>query len=154
MKFPPHFSLEELTRSQTAARHGIDNTPNEQEKSNLLRLAWFLESLRSRLRMIHGGSIYITVSSGFRCEELNSKIGGSKTSAHMIGLAADINCPRLTPLELSQFISKNMADEGFDQVIHEFERWVHIGLCEGNPRYQELTAVKENGKTIYKKGLI
>ena len=154
MKFPPHFSEDELTRSQTATRQGIDNTPNEQEKSNLLRLAWFLESLREKLRNHYGRNLYIVVSSGFRCEELNKAIGGSKASAHMQGLAADITCPTLTPLELAKFISKNMADEGFDQVIHEFGRWVHLGLCEGLPRYELLTAVKENGKTVYKKGLI
>lgn len=154
MKFPPHFSLEELTRSQTATRQGIDNEPNDMEKSNLLRLAWFLESLRSRLRMNHGEPMYIIVSSGFRCEELNTAIGGSKTSAHMQGLAADISCPKLTPLELSRFIANHMADEGFDQVIHEFERWVHVGLSNGLPRYEELTAQKINGRTVYAKGLI
>jgi hypothetical protein len=153
MTFPPHFSLAELTRSQTATRNGIDNTPNEDQLNNLIRLAWFLESLRSRIRMNYRSS-YITVSSGFRCEELNLIIGGSKTSAHMQGLAADIHSPDLTPLELAEFIRDNMADESFDQVINEFNKWVHTGLCDGLPRYEELTAVKENGKTIYKKGLI
>ena len=154
MNLPPHFTLEELTFSQTALNKDIDNTPNEEQLNNLIRLAWFLESLRSRLRMHFGGSIYIIVTSGFRCLELNTAIGGSKTSAHMLGLAADIKCPRLTPLELAQFITKHMADEGFDQVIHEFGRWVHLGLCDGLPRYEELTAVKENGKVIYKKGIV
>lgn len=153
MKFPPHFTLEELTRSQTASRNGIDNTPNEQEKSNLLRLAWFLETLRSKIRMIMNKRSVIIVSSGFRCEELNTAIGGSKTSAHMQGLAADISCPDMTPLELAEFIRDNMADEGYDQIIHEFERWVHLGLSIGLPRYEELTATKENGKTVYLNGL-
>jgi len=154
MKFPPHFSSEELTRSQTATRNEIDNSPDEKQLSNLIRLAWFLESLRMRIRMLVDKRAIINVSSGFRCEELNLIIGGSKTSAHMKGFAADITCPDLTPLELAEFIRDNMADEGFDQVIHEFGRWVHIGLCSGLPQYEELTAVKENGKTVYKKGLI
>jgi len=154
MKFPPHFSLEELTRSQKATRNEIDNSPDETQLSNLVRLAWFLESLRMRIRMLVDKRAIIIVSSGFRCEELNLIIGGSKTSAHMKGLAADITCPDLTPLELAEFIRDNMADDGFDQVIHEFGRWVHVGLCTGFPRYEELTALKENGKTIYKKGLI
>ena len=151
MKFPPHFTIEELTRSQTATRNGIDNTP--EDLSNLMRIAWFLESLRSKLRMEYPGAVII-VSSGYRSPELNLVIGGSKTSAHMLGLAADISCPDITPLELAQFIADTMADEGFDQVIHEFERWVHVGLSEGLPRYELLTAVKENGKTVYKLGLI
>lgn len=154
MKFPPHFTPEELTRSQTATRNEIDNSPDEKQLNNLIRLAWFLESLRMRMHMLVNKRAVIIVSSGFRCEELNLIIGGSKTSAHMKGLAADITCPDLTPIELAEFIRDNMADEGFDQVIHEFGRWVHIGLCIGLPRYEELTALKENGKTVYKNGLI
>ena len=151
MKFPSHFTIEELTRSQTATRNGIDNTP--EDLSNLMRIAWFLESLRAKLRLEYRDAVII-VSSGYRSPELNLVIGGSKTSAHMLGLAADISCPDITPLELAQFIADTMADEGFDQVIHEFGRWVHVGLSEGLPRYELLTAVKENGKTVYKHGLI
>ena len=151
MKFPPHFSLAELTFSQTAARYEIDNTPPD--LSNLLRIAWFLETLREKIRLTHPHAVII-VSSGYRSPDLNLIIGGSKTSAHMKGLAADISCPDLIPLELAQFIADNMADEGFDQVIHEFSRWVHVGLAIGLPRYEKLTAVKENGKTVYKLGLI
>jgi hypothetical protein len=154
MKFPPHFSSEELTRSQTATRNDIDNSPDEKQLNNLVRMAWFLESLRMRIRMVLGKKSIIIVSSGFRCEKLNLIIGGSKTSAHMKGLAADITCPDLTPLELAEFIRDNMADESFDQVIHEFGKWVHVGLCSGLPRYEELTALRENGKTVYKKGLV
>lgn len=151
MKFPPHFKLEEFTRSQTATRNGIDNSPDETQLSNLIRIAWFLEELREKIREKHEGA-YITISSGLRVEMLNVIIGGSKTSAHMKGLAADIHCNKLTPLELSKFIAENMED--FDQVIHEFGRWVHIGLCDSVPRSEELTAMKEHGKTIYKLGLI
>ncbi len=150
-KFPPHFTVEELTRSQTATRNGINNTPDD--LSDLMRIAWFLESLRTKIRLEYRNAVII-VSSGYRSPELNLIIGGSKTSAHMKGLAADISCPDLTPLELAQFIADTMADEGFDQVIHEFSRWVHVGLSKGLPRYELLTAVKENGKTVYKLGLI
>ena len=152
MKFPPHFSLDELILSQTAARKGIDNTPNDEIKSNILRLAWFLETLRAKLNA-HYGKTFINVSSGYRCEELNTAIGGSKTSSHVQGFAADINVPGLKPIVVARFIANNMADEGFDQVIHEFGRWVHVSICDF-PRYEKLTAIKENGKTIYKDGLI
>lgn len=152
MNFPPHFSLEELTRSQSAVRGNINNEPNQIEKINLVKLAWFLESLREKLRKHYQKRLIIIVSSGFRCELLNLMIGGSKTSAHMKGLAADITCPGLTPLELSRFIYENM--EEFDQVIHEFGRWVHIGLSNDTPRHEDLTALKENGRTIYKNGLL
>jgi hypothetical protein len=148
MNFPPHFTLEEMTRSQTATRNGINNTP--EDLTNLMRMAWYLEELREKLREIHPNT-YIIVSSGYRCPELNLIIGGSKTSAHMKGLAADISCPHLTPLELSEFIRDNMED--YDQIIHEFGRWVHLGLAE-IPRGELLTATKEGGKTVYKRGLI
>lgn len=151
MKFPPNITVEELTFSQTATNHGLDNFPDD--LSNLMRIAWFLESLRTKIRIDYPDAVII-VSSGYRSPELNKIIKGSKTSAHMEGLAADITCPKLTPLQLAQFIADNMADEGFDQVIHEFERWVHVGLSAGLPRYELLTAVKEHGKTIYKLGLI
>lgn len=153
MNYPPHFSEEELTRSQTATRNEIDNSPDDDAKVNLVRLAWFLESLREKLRNHYKRNLFIIISSGYRCPELNLIIGGSKTSAHMKGLAADITCPGLTPLELANFIARNMEDEEYDQVIHEFERWVHVGLSSDVNRLQELTAIKENGKTVYKLGL-
>lgn len=150
--FPPHFTYEEMTRSQTATRHEIDNKPDEEQYANLIRVAWFLEHLREKLRKHYLKPLFIIVSSGFRCEELNLIIGGSKTSAHMKGLAVDISCPGLSPLELAVFISENMED--YDQVIHEFGRWVHVGLAERFPRGEELTAMKEDGKTVYKYGLM
>ena len=152
MNFPPHFSLEELTRSQSAIRAGIKNNPSEEEERNLIKLAWFLETLREKLRKHYQKRLIIIVSSGFRCELLNVMIGGSKNSAHQKGLAADITCPGLTPLELSRFINENM--EEFDQVIHEFGRWVHLGLSNSMPRHEDLTASKEDGRTIYKHGLL
>ena len=152
MNFPSHFTEAELTLSQTATRNGIDNTPSDEIRLNLVRLAWFLESLRTKLNA-HYGKAVITVSSGYRCPELNKAIGGSETSAHMKGLAADINVPGLKPIVVARFINNNMVEEGFDQVIHEFGRWVHIGLCEGVPRLQELTAIKEDGRAVYKTGL-
>ena len=151
--FPPHFSKEELIASDYATRHNIDNTPNDIELGNLIRLAWFLETLRQQITKWTGKSAPILVSSGFRCPELNAAIGGSKTSAHMEGLAADIRSTIMTPLELSEFIRDHMDDDGYDQVIHEFGRWVHLGLSNGLQRNQQLTATKVKGKTVYHKGL-
>ena len=152
MNFPPHFSLEELTRSQSATRGGINSDPSEAETANLVKLAWFLESLRDKLRKHYQKRLIIIVSSGFRCGLLNVMIGGSRSSAHMQGLAADITCPGLSPLELSRFINDNM--EEFDQVIHEFGRWVHVGLSNSIARHEDLTALKEDGHTKYVNGLI
>ena len=142
---PDNFTIEELIFSQTAARNGIDNSPSEDIIINLTRLAWNLQAIRDGLGKP------VIVSSGYRCPYLNNAIGGSKTSAHMKGLAADINVPGMTPLDLSIWIAENIPD--YDQVIHEFGRWVHFGLSDV-PRGQLLTAMKEDGKTVYKNGLI
>ena len=133
-----------MIASQTAERNGIDNTPSESETRNLVRIAWFLATLRVKLVSKHSSVSHgnVIVSSGYRCKKLNTKIGGSKTSNHMKGLCVDIVSPMLSAYELAKFIETNMADEGWDQIIHEFGRWVHVGLSEGVPRQEVLTAVK------------
>jgi len=145
MNMPPNFSISELTFSQTAARNSIDNTPDDEVLINLTQLAWTLQEIRDGIKSP------IIVSSGYRGLALNTAIGGSKTSAHMKGMAADISTPSMTPLELAQWVAENIA--GYDQIIHEFGRWVHLGLAQA-PRGQLLTAMKEDGKTVYKHGLI
>lgn len=82
-----NFSLQELIKSDTAKKHGINNEPNEQERKNLILLTdQILQPVRDRL----GKPIIVT--SGYRCRELNKKVGGSKTSQHMKGEAADLKC--------------------------------------------------------------
>lgn len=152
-KFPPHISYDELIVSQYATRHNIDNTPDENQLKNMIRLAWFLETLRTKIREKVNARAVLFISSGLRVEKLNTGIGGSKTSAHVKGLAADISCNVLSPLALAEFIRDNMVEEGFDQVIHEFGRWVHLGLAERHPRLQILTASKREGRTYYESGL-
>jgi hypothetical protein len=146
MNLTEHFTLEELTFSQTAARHGIDNTPGDKALANLRGLANFLEVIRR----IVGKPIIVT--SGYRGPELNAVIGGSRTSAHMDGRAADIVSPSFgTPAELAERIA--IEDIEFDQVILEFGRWVHVAVAE-NPRHQILTAVRGESGVEYKAGLV
>jgi len=146
MKITEHFNWDEVAFSETAARNDIDNTPPLSLHPNIMRMAKFMEQVRY---VVGGRPIFI--SSWYRSPELNSVIGGSKTSAHMKGLACDCICPMLgSPLRFAKEIYESNLD--FDQVIHEFGRWVHIGLAEGNRR-QALTAYRENGKTIYVEGL-
>jgi len=132
-----YFTIEELTHSNIAARRGIDNTPNEDHRKNLQRLIELvLDPLREEVDKP------IIVSSGYRCPELNKAVGGSSTSQHMQGLAADISCHRIPVGELwdtAVRMSKN--DEIWaDQIILEYGRWVHISTSE-NPRkeYFELS---------------
>lgn len=134
MKLSPHFSLDEFTTSQEAVRRGIRNEPGEDGLKNLRKLADTLEQVRALL------GHPIVISSGFRCRELNKAIGGSKTSAHMTGRAADFTCPGFgTPFEVAQAIAASGIV--FDQLIHEYGRWVHIGIAD-IPRQELLTATK------------
>jgi hypothetical protein len=140
MKLSDHFTLEELTVSDTAARHGIDNTPTFQDLERLKRLAMALESVRKLL------GHPIRISSGFRCQKLNKLIGSKPTSKHTQGLAADFSCPGFgTPLDIVQAIK--YSDIDFDQCILEYYNpdngngWVHFGLAANNRR-QVLTINK------------
>lgn len=130
-----HFSLAELITSQTAIRKGIDNTPSTEALENLHRLAQSLETVRDLL-----GGVPIHISSAYRCPTLNQAIGGSQTSFHCKGLAADFVAPQFgTPLEVATAI----RDYGllYDQLIHEYGRWVHLGLPDDGmtPRREELS---------------
>ena len=137
MNLSTHFSFEELTLSDTAVRAGIDNTPPGQLMPNLVRLAAGLELVRAAL-----GNKPIHVSSGFRSARLNQMLGGSKHSMHTRGLAADILCPQFgTPLEVCEQIARSGL--AFDQVIHEFGRWCHVGFAEeGQERRNELLTIR------------
>jgi hypothetical protein len=132
MMLSPHFSLAELTFSQTAARRGIDNTPPADVLAELKRTALGLEAVRVRL-----GCAPVLISSGYRSPAVNAAVGGSKASQHMTGQAADFTAPRFgSPAE----VVAALVDSGveYDQLILEFGRWVHISFAD-TPRHQALT---------------
>jgi hypothetical protein len=95
----------------------------------------------------------ITISSGFRPLELNTLIGGSTTSAHMDGRAADIIIEGIKPLSVAQTIEH--LGLHYDQVIHEFRQWVHVGISpeEVDIRLQKLTATRDSKGVHYELGL-
>lgn len=134
-----HFTIGELCVSQDAARLGIDNTPPPEIVRNLLRLAALLERVRALL-----GNAPILVSSGYRCPALNAKVGGSKGSAHMAGLAADFTAPGYGNVyKTARTIAESEIE--YDQLIHEFGAWIHIGLSSASPRRQNLSIFKGTG---------
>lgn len=131
----PHFTLEEMTFSQTAARRGIDNDPPPEVRERLNITAARMEGVRRAL-----GEKAIRVSSGYRSPALNKVIGGSDTSAHTLGWAVDFTCAGFgAPLE----VARALAESGiaFDQLIHEFDSWVHISF-DPRGRQQLLTIDK------------
>lgn len=138
-----HFTSEEFTTTQ---QRGLDNTPNPEQLSNLTHTAWQMEIVRHLL-----GDVALHINSGFRSQAVNSVIGGSKTSDHMLGHAVDFICPSFgTPID----IAKKIAASGlkFDQLIYE-HTWVHISF---NPklRGQIMTAHFTPGQaTTYTSGL-
>ena len=133
MNLSQHFTLAELTQSDAAIRLGIPNKPTPADMANLGRLAQTLEKVREAIRKP------IMVTSAYRCEAVNSAIGGAKNSQHMQGLAADIKVPGMTPYEVCMTIMR--AGIEYDQLILEFGAWTHISIpAVGNaPRNQELT---------------
>ena len=133
----PHFTLEELTDSQTAARKGIHNVPplGSPERANLQRTAETMEKVRAIL-----GDKPILISSGYRSPKVNAAVGGAKSSAHISGLAVDFSCPGFgTPLAICKQLEPHMGELGVDQLIHEYNTWVHLGLSAGDPRQMSLT---------------
>ncbi len=131
MRLTPNFSLEQLTYSETAERERIDNTPGADILDNLRLLSEGLE----RVRRLTGYPL--DISSGYRCAELNQRIGGAKTSQHTLGLAADFTCAEFGP---PADIIKAIRDSGieFDQCILEYAKWVHISFSKA-PRGRVLT---------------
>ncbi len=150
MKLSEHFELAEFCTSQEAARRGRIILPTDTDTQNLARLcATVLEPLRMDLGRP------IVISSGLRPPWLNAVIGGSPTSAHLDGRAADILVPGLTPLE----VCERVAALGLpvDQCIHEFppQGWTHVAIepAGGAARNQYLTARVHAGRTLYESGL-
>ncbi len=145
-KVSTHFTWGEVTFSETAIRHGINNTPPEELMPNINRMAKFMEQVRYKL-----AGRPILISSWYRSPEVNRLIGGATKSNHVKGIACDFVCPTLgSPLRVAQELENSDLD--YDQLIHEFGRWVHIGLSEGHRR-ESLTAYLKDGKIFYEKGL-
>lgn len=154
--YAPNITKKELLKSGAARRKGIDNSPSEFQENNLIKLSWFLQSLRDKLSAYSGKDTPINISSGFRCEMLNAAIGGSKTSAHVEGLAADISVVGIDSHDLALFIEDEMEQEGYEQLINEFDEWVHVAISDegyGFGSRASLTASHVSGKTVYTHGI-
>lgn len=149
MKLSPNFSLSEFTASSTAQKLGIDNTPN---KNEIRRLNGLVDHILQPLRTWAGRPVKI--SSGFRCSELNRRIGGSAGSQHVTGHAADIEIPGIDNKTVAQWIADYTP---FDQIILEYyveeqginSGWIHVSYDPRRNRKSKLIATKKNGNTIY-----
>lgn len=126
-----YFTINELTKSDTAIRKGINNTPNAEQINNLEALVNYI---LDPLRKYYGKPIIVT--SGFRCKELNNIVGGSKTSDHMTGCAVDIRTVQDTKEENKKLFDLALKlNLPFDQLIDEYNYdWVHISYSPKNRR--------------------
>ena len=129
-KLSPHFTLEEFTVSQTAARKGLNNTPSEEIVGVLTNTANQMEAVRKLL------GAPITINSGYRSPEVNKAVGGARNSQHMTGEAVDFIAPGFGSVSA---IVERIKSSGliFDQLIDEGS-WVHISFSD-KPRKQVLT---------------
>ena len=152
MKLSKNFSLAEFTKSQTAERKGIDNTPEGKHMDAAVAL---FEDVVQPVREHFGPT---TINSGYRSPALNDAVGGSITSQHCKGQAADIEVPGVANADLANWIVENLE---FDQVILEFytkgipdSGWVHVSYkADGENRKSILTASRVDGKTVYSEGI-
>ena len=153
MRLSENFTMAEFTKSQTAERKGIDNTP---EGEHLDAAKALFENVVQPVREFFGPTV---INSGYRSPELNEAVGGSSKSQHCKGQAADIEIPGTPNADIAEWIVENLD---FDQVILEFytpgipdSGWVHVSYkADGENRKSILTAMKEDGKTVYKPGII
>jgi hypothetical protein len=153
MNLSANFTLKELTKSDTATRLGLDNTPDAQALENLKILC---EKVLQPVREHFDKSV--SVNSAYRSPESNAAVGGSKTSDHCKGQAADIEIAGVANADLAQWIMDNLE---YTQLILEFytqgipdSGWVHVSYDPNNLKKQELTATKVAGKTTYLNGLV
>lgn len=153
MNLTKNFTLAEMTKSEAALRRGMDNTPGQAEIASLKLLAEkVLQPVRDHFAR------GVKVNSGYRSSDVNAVVGGSKTSHHCHGMAADIEIPGLPNAQLAQWIADNLS---YTQLILEFytpgipdSGWVHVAYDPANLKKQNLTATKQNGKIVYLNGLV
>ena len=152
MRLSKNFTMAEFTKSQTAERKGIDNTP---QGEHLEAAKALFEKVVQPVRDHFGPTV---INSGYRSPELNEAVGGSSRSQHCKGEAADIEVPGTPNAELAEWIRDNLE---FDQLILEFytpgipdSGWVHVSyLADGDNRGECLTAARIDGKTQYSVGI-
>jgi len=141
MNLSEHFTLEELTHTD---HREFDNTPNDQEMANLVRLAEFMEQVKEVL-----GGKPIIVNSAFRSAEVNRAVGSSDKSQHRRGTACDFRVPGMTPDQVVRAIIA--ANLPFDQCIREFDRWTHVSIPnteDADPREMALIIDKSGTRAF------
>jgi hypothetical protein len=153
MNLTKNFTLSEMTKSETALRHGLENNPGEQELAAMKLLAEkVLQPVRDHFKK------GVKVNSAYRHPDVNQRVGGSRNSDHTRGQAADIEIPGVPNAELAEWIKDNLE---YRQLILEFytpgvpdSGWVHVSYVAEDNKKEVLTATRKDGKTVYLQGLV
>ena len=141
IKLSAGFNLDEFTISQAAERRGYNNKPNEQEIDNLTELCSnVLQPLREIIQ------VPIVITSGFRSFDVNTIVGGASNSQHLEGKAADFIVPSMILTDVFNIVQNQLS---FDQLIYEFEKWIHVSWNGERNRKEVLTSEMIAGKTKY-----
>ena len=136
----PHFSLEEFTQSDTAARLGINNHLPDELRENAMRTLKMMERIRFHI------DAPIIITSGYRCEALNKAIGSKPTSDHTLAFACDFKAPRAgTPYEIAKDLAQVIGIIDIGQLILEFGTWVHVSVCSPEKAINRIITIDKTG---------
>ncbi len=153
MRLSKNFWLNEMIKSNTATRYGIENIPSTEE---VVALTALTISCLQPIRDNHG---VVSISSGFRSGQLSEKVNSSRRSQHCKGEAADFECHSIDNKELALWITKSLPT--WDQLILEFysnddpnSGWIHLSYKrDGSNRKEVKRAIRKGKKTVYENGL-
>ena len=141
----PHFSLEEFTQSDTAARLGIDNRLPDELRENALKTLEMMERIRFHI------DAPITITSGYRCKALNGVIGSKPGSDHTLAFACDFKAPKAgTPYEIAKDLASVIDVMGIGQLILEYASpngggWTHVSLARPDKVINRIITIDKNG---------
>lgn len=125
-----NFKISELIYSDKAIANNINNMPNAEQLDNMLNLiVYCLQPIRDYIKRP------MVISSGYRCKKLNELVGGKSNSQHLSGQAVDFTIKKLSPKEIINLITINGVE--YDQLINEYDKWVHISFVKGKNRKQK-----------------
>jgi hypothetical protein len=145
----PHFTLEEFTASDTAARLGIDNSLPAGLVAEAQHTCEMLERIRSRLSRLVGQEVPIVITSGYRCPELNRAIGSADTSDHTRAMAVDFKAGRFgSAYQISKLLAPLVGELDIGQLIHEFGSWVHVSTRRPDKQLNRIITISRRGTEV------
>ena len=149
MNLSPHFTVEEFTASDTAARRGIDNSLPATMLPQAQRTCEMMERIRARLSRMMGREVPIVITSGYRCLELNRAIGSSDSSDHVRGMAVDFKAGRFgTAYQVARLLVPLVDELEIGQLIHEYGSWVHVSTRRPDKQINRIITISRRGTEV------